>query len=65
MNKEQAIQKMVEIAEDFNLQAMSEFGLTEDQVNQIIKQTRPQLYAIQGEIYNFFVEKGVIVPDRY
>ena len=54
---------MVEIAEDFNLQAMSQAGLPQEQIEQMVEQVRPQLYAIQGEIYRFLSDKGVIGED--
>jgi hypothetical protein len=63
VNKNEIIQTMVEIAEDFNLQAMSQSGLPEDQIKQMVEQVRPQLYAIQGEIYSFLFDKGVIKED--
>lgn len=60
MNKNEIIQAMVEIAEEFNLQAVSQSGLPKDQVEQMVEQVRPQLYMIQGEIYNFLFDKGII-----
>jgi type III secretion system FlhB-like substrate exporter len=63
MNKDEVIQAMVEIAEEFNVQAMNQASLPEDQVKQMVEQVRPQLYAIQGEIYNFLFDKGVIKQD--
>lgn len=63
MNKNEIIQTMVEIAEDFNLQAMSQAGLPQEQIEQMVEQVRPQLYAIQGEIYRFLSDKGVIGED--
>jgi hypothetical protein len=35
-------------------------GLPEAQVKQMIDQVRPQLYTIQGEIYDFLVKDGII-----
>jgi hypothetical protein len=63
MNKNEVIQTMVEIAEEFNLQAMGQAGLPEDQIKQMVEQVRPQLYAIQGEIYNFLSDNGVIKQE--
>lgn len=60
MNKNAVIEKMVKIAEEFNLLAISGAGLPEDQVEQMMEQTRPQLYAIQSEIYNTLVKDGII-----
>ena len=54
---------MVEIAEEFNLQAMRQAELPEDQINQMIEQVRPQLYTIQGEIYSILFKEGVIKED--
>ena len=51
---------MVEIAEAFNLQAMEAANLPTDQAEQMAAQVRPQLYTIQGEIYDTLVEDGVI-----
>lgn len=63
MNKNEIIQTMVEIAEEFNLSAIQGAGLPEDQVAQMVEQVRPQLYAIQGEIYNFLFDKGIIKQE--
>lgn len=63
MNKNEIIQTMVEIAEEFNLSAIQGAGLPEDQVAQMIEQVRPQLYEIQGEIYNFLFDKGIIKQE--
>jgi hypothetical protein len=63
MNKNEVIQRMVEIAEEFNLQAMRQAELPEDQINQMIEQVRPQLYTIQGEIYSILFKEGVIKED--
>jgi hypothetical protein len=60
MNKNEVIQRMVDIAEEFNLQAMRQAELPEDQINQMIEQVRPQLYTIQGEIYTVLLKEGVI-----
>ena len=60
MNKDEVIQTMVEIAEDFNLQAMKQADLPEDQIKQMVEQVRPQLYAIQGEIYSYLFSQGII-----
>lgn len=60
MNRDEAVTKMVEIAEAFNLQAMEGSGLSEEQIKQMVDQVRPQLYTIQGEIYDTLVEDGVI-----
>lgn len=60
MNKNEVIEKMVKIAEEFNLLAIQGAGLPDEQVEQMMRQTRPQLYEIQGEIYNTLVKDGVI-----
>ena len=63
MNKNDVIQKMVDIAEEFNLQAMSQAGLPEDQIKQMVEQVRPQLYSIQGEIYSVLAKEGIIKQE--
>jgi hypothetical protein len=63
MNKNEIIQRMVDIAEEFNLQAMTQAGLPEDQIKQMIEQVRPQLYSIQGEIYSVLFKEGIIKQD--
>jgi len=60
MEKNQVVEKMVSIAEEFNMLAINGSGLPEDQVKQMIDQVRPQLYAIQGEIYDVLVQDGII-----
>jgi hypothetical protein len=60
MEKNQVVQKMVSIAEEFNMLAINGSGLPEDQAKQMIDQVRPQLYAIQGEIYDTLVKDGII-----
>jgi len=60
VTREEIVQKMVEIAEAFNLQAMEAANLPTDQAEQMAAQVRPQLYTIQGEIYDTLVEDGVI-----
>ena len=60
MEKNQVVEKMVSIAEEFNMLAINGSGLPEDQAKQMIDQVRPQLYAIQGEIYDALVQDGII-----
>jgi hypothetical protein len=60
MEKNQVVEKMVSIAEEFNMLAINGSGLPEDQAKQMIDQVRPQLYAIQGEIYDVLVQDGII-----
>lgn len=60
MTKDEAIQKMVEIAEEFNLQAIQGSGMEPEQIEQMMAQVRPQLYMIQGAIYDALVDEGVI-----
>jgi hypothetical protein len=60
MEKNQVVEKMVSIAEEFNMLAINGSGLPEDQARQMIDQVRPQLYAIQGEIYDVLVQDGII-----
>jgi hypothetical protein len=64
MNKTEVIQRMVEIAEEFNLQAIRGADLPESQVQQMIEQVRPQLYTIQGEIYEVLLKEGVIQEQK-
>jgi hypothetical protein len=64
MNKNEVIQKMVEIAEEFNLQAIKAADLPEAQIQQMIEQVRPQLYTIQGEIYEVLLKEGVIQEQK-
>lgn len=63
MTKNEVVDQMVEIAEDFNLLAIEGSGLPEDQIKQMIEQVRPQLYTIQGEIYDFLLSQGIIKED--
>jgi uncharacterized protein YktB (UPF0637 family) len=63
MTKNEVVAQMVEIAEDFNLLAIEGSGMPEDQMNQMIEQVRPQLYTIQGEIYDFLLAQGIIKED--
>jgi hypothetical protein len=63
MSKNEVVDQMVEIAEDFNLLAIEGAGLPEEQVKQMIDQVRPQLYAVQGEIYDFLLAQGIIKED--
>lgn len=63
MNRDEIVQKMVEIAEAFNLESIQGAGLPQDQVDQMMLQVRPQLYTIQGEIYDTLVEDGVIAAS--
>ena len=51
---------MVSIAEEYNLLAIKGSGLPEDQIKQMIDQVRPQLFEIQGEIYDLLVKDGII-----
>jgi hypothetical protein len=60
MEKNEVVQKMVSIAEEFNVLAIQGSGLPEDQIKQMINQVRPQLYEIQGEIYDQLVKDGII-----
>lgn len=60
MNKNEVVEKMVKIVEEFNLLAIQGSGLPEDQVAQMTEQVRPQLYTIQGEIYDALAKDGII-----
>jgi hypothetical protein len=60
MDKKEVVQKMVAIAEEFNRLAIEGSNLPEAQVKQMIDQVRPQLYDIQGEIYDTLVKDGII-----
>jgi hypothetical protein len=63
MSKNEIVEQMVEIAEDFNLLAIEGSGLPEEQIKQMIQQVRPQLYTIQGEIYDYLLAQGIIKQD--
>jgi uncharacterized protein YktB (UPF0637 family) len=63
MSKNEVVAQMVEIAEDFNLLAIEGSGMPEDQIKEMIDQVRPQLYAIQGEIYDFLLAQGIIKEE--
>jgi hypothetical protein len=60
MNKNEVVEKMVGIAEEYNLLAIQGSGLPEDQIKQMVDQVRPQLYEIQSEIYDTLVKDGII-----
>jgi hypothetical protein len=60
VNKNDVVQEMVEIAERFNLLALEGSGLPEDQIKQMTEQVKPQLYAIQGEIYDHLASQGIL-----
>jgi hypothetical protein len=60
MNKSEVVDKMVKIAEEYNLLAIQGAGLPEAQIKQMIDQVRPQLYEIQNEIYDTLVKDGLI-----
>jgi hypothetical protein len=60
MNKSEVVEKMVAIAEEYNLLAIQGAGMPEDQVKQMVDQVRPQLYTIQSEIYDTLVKDGLI-----
>jgi hypothetical protein len=60
MNKNKVVEEMVKIAEEFNLLAIQGSGLPEDQIKQMTEQVKPQLYAIQGEIYDYLLSQGII-----
>ena len=60
MSKNETIEKMVGIAEEYNLLAIQGAGMPEDQIKQMVDQVRPQLYTIQSEIYDMLVKDGLI-----
>jgi hypothetical protein len=60
MNKNEVVEKMVGIAEEYNLLAIQGSGMPEDQIKQMVNQVRPQLYTIQSEIYDLLVKDGLI-----
>jgi hypothetical protein len=60
MNKNDVVEKMVGIAEEYNLLAIQGSGMPEDQIKQMVNQVRPQLYEIQSEIYDTLVKDGLI-----
>ena len=60
MNKNEVVEKMVGIAEEYNLLAIQGSGMPEDQIKHMVNQVRPQLYTIQSEIYDLLVKDGLI-----
>jgi len=60
MNKSEVVEKMVGIAEEYNLLAIQGSGMPEEQIKQMVNQVRPQLYTIQSEIYDLLVKDGLI-----
>jgi hypothetical protein len=60
MNKNEVVEKMVGIAEEYNILAIQGSGMPEDQIKQMVNQVRPQLYEIQSEIYDTLVKDGLI-----
>ena len=60
MNKNEVVEKMVGIAEEYNILAIRGSGMPEDQIEQMVNQVRPQLYEIQSEIYDTLVKDGLI-----
>jgi hypothetical protein len=60
MNKNEVVEKMVGIAEEYNLLAIQGSGMPEDQIKQMVDQVRPQLYSIQSDIYDLLVKDGLI-----
>jgi hypothetical protein len=60
MNKNEVVEKMVGIAEEYNILAIQGSGMPEDQIEQMVNQVRPQLYEIQSEIYDTLVKDGLI-----
>jgi hypothetical protein len=60
MHKSEVVDKMVKIAEEYNLLAIQGAGLPEAQIKQMTDQVRPQLYEIQNEIYDTLVKDGII-----
>lgn len=60
MNKNEVVEKMVGIAEEYNILAIQGSGMPEDQIKQMVDQVRPQLYEIQGEIYDYLLSQKII-----
>jgi DNA modification methylase len=60
LTKEEVIKKMVDIAEQNNLEAMQSANLDDAQIEQMMEQVRPQLENIQGQIYDALVEAGAL-----
>jgi hypothetical protein len=60
MNKDEVVEKMVGIAEEYNILAMQGSGMPEDQIKQMVDQVRTQLYTIQSDIYDLLVKDGLI-----
>ncbi len=60
MNKNEVVEKMVGIAEEYNILAIQGSGMPEDQIKQMVDQVRPQLYEIQGEIYDYLLCQKII-----
>jgi hypothetical protein len=60
MNKNEVVEKMVRIAEEYNILAMQGSNMQEDQIEQMVDQVRPQLYTIQSDIYDLLVKDGLI-----
>lgn len=64
MNKNEVVEQMVKIVEELNLVAIESANLPEEQIKQMTEQVRPQLYTIQGEIYDFLLAQGIIKEDQ-
>jgi hypothetical protein len=60
LTKEEVIKKMVDIAEQNNLEAMQSANLEDAQIEQMMEQVRPQLEKIQGQIYDALMEAGAL-----
>jgi hypothetical protein len=60
VSKDEVTKKMLEIFEELNTLAMQRYGVPDDEIQQMAERSRPLLYAVQVEIYNFLVEEGLI-----
>jgi hypothetical protein len=60
VSKDEVTKKMLEIFEELNNLAMQAYGVPDSEIQQMTERSRPHIYAVQVEIYNFLVEKGLI-----
>jgi len=60
MDKRSIVEKMVAIAEQYNLEAMQGAGMELPEMMKTASAVRPQLYSIQGKILDTLLSEGII-----
>jgi hypothetical protein len=64
MDKRSIVEKMVGIAEQYNMEAMQGAGMQLPDMMNTAATVRPQLYKIQGDILDTLINEGILTINE-